>query len=111
MLAINVEKKICYSRLGDDLDVSSNVIDVHRALELKIRESVLRGMDREEVMRNLNEIATAKTLEESRSTLSGGIVEYINLQLCLFPQNGMDFPVFYSSDGVVEKVEPFIYGY
>ena len=102
-VASDIEQKNCYERVGKEYHVSSTYYEISQAILYRVQNILIPGMEREEVIKNLQKIAPVSTW--SFGKLDNGVFgELTELDICSFGSNNVILLIFYTKDNKFESV-------
>jgi len=93
-----IEGEICYRRIASELNVAPTYEAISAALYAQVDGALYPGMDREQVIAALEQIAPVATHNEG-PTFGGGFVEFTMLKICFFSTSDVTLLIYYSYEG------------
>jgi hypothetical protein len=104
IVAPELEESICYGRIAKELKVAPTYEAIGSALLTRIKEDLHIGMDQDQVIAYLEQIAPIDNRVEGTGW-DGGHVEFTGLKMCLFSDNDIVLLIYYSPANRLEEVE------
>ena len=97
------EKGICYERVGKEYHVSATYYAISQAIFNRAQTILVPGMDHEQVVTGLQEIAPVD-IWGGGALKNGGFIKNVRLKICYFQNNNIFLLIYYTKEGKFEEV-------
>ncbi len=102
--AVKTERDQCFVNFANHYDVEPTFDAIGTALLAQIESELYPGINKEDVHSIFSQIAPLRPVIMG-VTPDGSIVEYIFLEVCKYPDNGISYLVTYTSEEKFKKIK------